>query len=304
MTRPRLIHPDRVYLVTRRCVGREFLFHLTPEVQAAWRFLMAVACKRFDVRLVAFVVMSDHVHYIVHDPGRTLPRFTTWLHAEVAKAVNAIRKRRGCVWEPGMLNQPVLADAAKVLDKIGYVLANPVSVGLVRDGWTWPGAGTRPEDYERAVAVKRPTSPYFKRSKLPERVWLRHFLPPTHAEMKPREFADKVREETRRHEDAARARFGGKFVGLEALRRIDWTHRASSEEGRGWGRTTPPKVLATDRDTRDRLLDEVKLFEAAYAQALARYRRHEPEVSFPRGTWAMVERFDVPTCGPPPLPTG
>ncbi len=285
---PRLIHPNRVYLVTRRCVGREFFFHLTPEVQAAWRFLLAVACQRFDVRLIAYCLMSDHVHYVVHDPGRSLPRFTTWLHAEFAKAVNAIRRRWGCVWEPGMLNQPVLADGEKVLDRIGYVLANPVAAGLVRSAWQWPGAATRPGDY---LVVKR--------SQLPRRARLRHWVPPTHAGVGAAEFVVQVREALARHEAAAHERHGQNFMGLERLRAIDWTHRAKSEERRGQGRNRPPKVLATDANTRQQLLTEIELFEAAYASALARYRRHASSVEFPRGTWAMVERFNVPTCGPP-----
>lgn len=301
MTKPRLIHPNRVYLVTRRCVGREFLFHLTPEVQATWRFLLAVACQRFNMRLIAYCLMSDHVHYVVHDPGRSLPRFTTWLHAEFAKAVNAIRRRWGCVWEPGMLNQPVLADAEKVLDKIAYVLANPVAAGLVRSAWQWPGAMTRPEDYLAAKVIEKPKAAYFKRSQLPPRARLRHWVPPTHAVVAPGAFVTLLREALARHESVGRERHGQNFMGLDRLRTIDWTHRAKSEESRGRGRNRPPKVLATDVDLRKQLLTEIELFEAAYASALERYRRHTSSVAFPRGTWAMVERFDVPTCGPPGL---
>lgn len=299
MTRPKLIHPNRIYLVTRRCVGREFLFHLSPDVQDAWRFLLAVACQRHGVRLIAYCVMSDHVHYVVHDPGRSLPRFTTWLHAEFAKAVNAIRKRWGCVWEPGMLNQPVLADGEKVLDKVGYVLANPVAAGLVRHAWQWPGAATKPKDYLESVVVEKPKSAYFKRSQLPSKARLRHVVPPTHAQLTPAEFAEKVREVLGRHERRAQEKYGHDFVGLDRLRAMKWTHRATSEEGRGRGRNRPPKVLATDARTREALLMEMKLFEAAYASALGRYRRRAADVEFPRGTWAMVERFGVPICGPP-----
>lgn len=299
MTMPRLIHPNRVYFVTRRSVGREFFFHLSPEVQAAWRFLLAVACQRFDVRLIAYCLMSDHVHYVVHDPGRSLPRFTTWLHAEFAKAVNAIRRRSGCVWEPGMLNQPVLADGAKVLDKVAYVLANPVAAGLVRNAWEWRRAATQPSDYLAPQVVDKPRSSYFKRSRLPGRVRLRHIVPPTHHGLAPADFVAMLREELARHEASAHVRHGKKFIGLDGLRAIDWTHRATSEERRGRGRNRPPKVLASDARVREELRTEIELFEAAYASALARYRRHEEGVEFPRGTWAMVERFDVPTCGPP-----
>lgn len=299
MTRPKLIHPNRVYLVTRRCVGREFLFHVSPEVQEAWRFLLAIACARHGVRLIAYCVMSDHVHYVVHDPGRALPRFTSWLHAEFAKAVNAIRKRWGCVWEPGMLNQPVLADGEKVLDKVAYVLANPVAAGLVPHAWQWPGAATKPEDYLAPVVVKKPKSAYFRRSQLPPQARLRHVVPPTHPGVTAAEFASRVREALERQERAARERLGDAFIGLARLRTIDWTHRATSEERRGSGRNRPPKVLSTDPRTRAALLLEMKLFEAAYASALARYRRRAADVQFPRGTWAMVERFGVPVCGPP-----
>lgn len=304
MTKPRMIEPGKTYFVTRRCVGREHVLHPDPEVTAAWRYLMAVACAKFEVQLVAFVVMSNHVHYVVHDPGRSLPNFTAWLHAEVAKAVNDVRGRRGIMWDGDPPNQPVLLDGAAVVQKVAYALANPVAAGLVKYGHQWPGARTGLAEVggvKEAEAVERPATRYFEASRLPEAATLEYHVPPECAGLGAAGFQAAVQKAEFEAEEAARRarKAAGKgFVGVEGLARMSWKRRAESEEA--WGRRNArPKVLGSDAGAREEALRRVALFEAAYAVALAAFREGEREVAFPAGTWAMVERLKA-VRGPEP----
>ncbi len=305
MTKPRMIEPGKTYFVTRRCVGREHVLHPDPVVGEAWRYLMAVACAKFGVQLVAYVVMSNHVHYVVHDPGRSLPDFTAWLHAEMAKAMNDVRERRGIVWDGDPPNQPVLLDGATVVEKVAYALANPVAAGLVKYGHEWPGARTGVGEVggvKKAEEVARPATRYFDASRLPAVATLEYHVPPECAGLGAAGFQAAVQAAEFAAEEAvrkARKAAGKGFVGVEGLARMTWERRATSEEA--WGRRNlRPKVLGADAGARAEALRRVALFEAAYAVAMAAFREGERGVAFPAGTWAMVERLGAERGPAPP----
>lgn len=305
MTKPRPIEPGKTYFVTRRCVGREYLLHNSKPVKDAWEFLMAVACERFELKLVAQVVMSNHVHYVVHDPGRSLPRFTAWLHAEMAKAVNDIRERRGVVWDGDPPNQPVLLDGGAVVRKVAYTLTNPVAAGLVKWGHEWPGVRTSVHDVggaAKAKVVERPATAYFEASGLPERARLEYHVPPECEELGAEGFREAVRAEVGAAEAEARRAMkeaGREFVGPEGLARFQSTHRATTPEA--WGRRNRrPQVMGSETGAVKAAKARIKLFEAAYAAALASFRAGERGVAFPWGTWAMVERLNAERGPEPP----
>ncbi len=305
MTKPRPIEPGKTYFVTRRCVGREYFLHKSPVIKEAWKFLMAVACERFGVKLVAFVVMSNHVHYVVHDPGRSLPDFTAWLHAEMAKVVNDIRDRRGIVWDGDPPNQPVLLDGEAVVRKVAYTLANPVAAGLVKWGHEWLGARTSEEavgGVMKAKTVERPTTRYFEASHLPPKARLEYHVPPECEAMGPEGFREAVRvaeAEAEAQARAARKAAGKGVVGVARLRQREWTGRATTPEEWGRLRNRRPAVLGSDAGTVAAAKVRLKLFEAAYATALEAFRGGERGVAFPWATWAMVTRLGA-VRGPEP----
>jgi putative transposase len=58
MTPPRQVLAGTVYLVTRRCAQREFLLKPTALTTAIFKYVLAVAARRYGVLLHAACVMS------------------------------------------------------------------------------------------------------------------------------------------------------------------------------------------------------------------------------------------------------
>ena len=89
VTAPRDIVPGDIVHLTRRCTRREYLLapgELTNEI---FDYLLAEAAARFNIGLIAWCVMSNHYHAVVHDPDGCLPAFLEHLHKMVAKTLNA-----------------------------------------------------------------------------------------------------------------------------------------------------------------------------------------------------------------------
>ena len=99
MTAPRQILPGSTYLVTRRCVQRQFLLRPSRNTNQVFLYLLALAARRFGMHIHAFCVLSNHVHLVVTDPDARLPAFHQFLDALVARALNAALGRWEAFWE-------------------------------------------------------------------------------------------------------------------------------------------------------------------------------------------------------------
>ena len=86
---------------------------------------------RGDTRTFAFVIMPDHVHWLVQLAGNTsLTAIMKRFKGATAHHVNSLLGRSGAVWQPSFHDHAVrddecLASAAR------YVIMNPVRAGLV-----------------------------------------------------------------------------------------------------------------------------------------------------------------------------
>jgi putative transposase len=67
MTAPRQILAGATYLVTRRCVQRQFLLRPSKTVNEVFRNVLAVATARFGFLVHAYCVLSNHYHIVVTD---------------------------------------------------------------------------------------------------------------------------------------------------------------------------------------------------------------------------------------------
>ena len=181
MTAPRRVLPGTTYLLTRRCSQRQFLLRPSRATNQVVGFLLAVAAERFRVEVHAFCVMSNHVHLVVTDREARLPAFGQFLDSLVGRAMNALLGRSEHFWGPPSFSAVALNDPSDVVDKVAYLLANPVAAGLVRRGRMWPGLWSAPEQFGAgALEFERPARFFRKQGarSLPERAVLRLVTPP------------------------------------------------------------------------------------------------------------------------------
>lgn len=136
---PRRHEPDQLYLVTTRCHQARFFLRPDRQVNEAVLEWLARAQLRFPkLRILAVCVLSNHLHLVVRDEGGELAAWTSYFLGQLARAVNVIRGRRGTFFERRYSAEPIL-DGEALLDRLVYVVANPVKAGLCKRAQKWPG---------------------------------------------------------------------------------------------------------------------------------------------------------------------
>ncbi len=295
MTAPRQVLPGTTYLVTRRCTQRQLLLRPSPTTGAIFLYVLAVAARRFGIRVHAFCVLSNHYHLVVTDPGAQLPAFGQYLDSLVARATNASLGRWESFWAPSSYSAVALANPADILDKAAYMLANPVAAGLVRHGREWPGLWSAPEQIGAAPLVAdRPAAFFRAKGYMPEKVELELTTPPGFESAA--DFRDQLAEALAVLEEQAAkdvtANRGG-FVGRAKVAAQKPTARPMPREPR---RNLNPRVAARDKWRRLEVLSRLVDFLDQYRLAWHARRAGRPDVIFPPGTYLLRVAHGV-RCG-------
>jgi len=299
MTAPRQVLPGTTYLVTRRCSQRQFLLRPSKATTERVGYLIAVAAERFHIDLHAFCVMSNHLHLVVTDPEARLPAFHQFLDSLVGRSMNASLGRRENFWAPPSYSAVALQGPSTIVDKVAYVLANPVAAGLVRRGRMWPGLWSAPAQMgAEPLEFTRPT-PFFRKRgtrALPERASLRLVLPPGFDS--PASFRRDVCDELQLREEAAavdmQAHRRG-FLGVQAVLAQRPFARPSRPEPL---RRLNPRVASKHQPSRVQALTHLVAFLRDYRRAFSAWRNHATNVLFPAGTYLMRVCHRAPCAAP------
>lgn len=290
MTSPRQILPGTTYLVTRRCLSRQLLLRPSASSNAIFLYVLALAARRFGVRVHAFCVLSNHYHLVVTDPGARLPAFGQYLDSLVARATNASLGRWESFWAPSSYSAVSLASPADVLDKAAYTLANPVAAGLVRRGRDWPGLWSAPELIGAApIVADRPATFFRPNGYLPDQVELELTVPPGFDS--PEAFRAQLAEALEWLEDRTRKDRGVAFLGRVKVLAQRPTARATSGEAR---RKLNPRVAARDKWKRIEVLTRLADFIDRYRMAWFARRSGRTDAIFPAGTYLLRIAHGVP----------
>lgn len=291
MTLPRPIHPGTTYLVSRRCVQRQFLLRPNDEVNRIIEFCLAYEIARHGLVVHAFVVMSDHYHLVVYDPYGVLPKFLQELNSLTARMLNRAHARDENLWSTDQVNFNQLVELSDVMAKVEYTLVNPVRAQLVERAADWPGLTSMSLLDGSSKTISRPLS-VGKRSKLPASVCLKLDAPPAF----PGTFAawsKLVRARVARFERKAarRRRQQGECVrGAQAVL-SDSPFRVPSQP-KPSTRSIRPFVAAKCRRARSAALAALREFRERYRRARDAFRSRQWTTVFPAGTYAMAR-----TCG-------
>jgi putative transposase len=285
-------------MVTRRTTRRHHLFAPDEAMRALFTFVLAVCAAKYGILVHAVVLMSTHEHLVLTDPRGVLPDFLRELHRLVALGTKVLRKWEGPVWESEKTSVVRLKTPQAIVEKIAYCMANPVAAGLVPRACDWPGLTTMPEQLGRAVlTAARPTF-FFDadNAQWPETAELALTLPPSlEGLMSVEEFQRQVAAELERQENEGRqevAKAGRGFLGVDGCRRTSPYRRARSFEPL---RDRNP-TFAVGRGNQDAFfaaVEELRVFRAAYREALRLWRQGVRDVAFPPGTWMMKQLHAV-----------
>lgn len=285
-------------MVTRRTVRRHHLFRPDPAIRQLYLYTLAVCAHELGVLVHGVTLMSTHEHLVVTDVRGHLPDFLQRLHRLVSLSTKVLRKWEGPTWDYERSSVVRLLTEQAVIEKLAYVMANPVKAGLVHRAKDWPGITVLPHELgRRTFVIERPEG-FFDpdNPKWPDQVELTLTLPPNlERNYSAAAVREAVAQELDRQEQLAHEEVkdrGWRVLGPERVRRLSPYRRAtSSEQLRGRNPT-----FAVGRRQRKVFLQaaaELRAFRRAYRHALEKWRAGLRSVVFPQGTWCMCRVHGV-----------
>ena len=136
MARPlRIEFPGALYHVTSRGNERRPIVSTIRDRLAFIHFL-AIAAKRFNWSVTAWVLMTNHFHLVIQTYEANLSRGMHWLNSAYAGWYNHVHKRSGHLYQ-GRFKSFLIEKETYLAEVLRYVVLNPVRAKMVE----------RPEDY-------------------------------------------------------------------------------------------------------------------------------------------------------------
>ena len=280
-------------MFTRRCSERRFLLRPDVETTNAFWYCLGWAAKQHGQVLHAAVALSNHVHVVATDPRGVYPDFLRDFHGLLARVVNAWRGRWEHFWDANQASAVALDGEAAELDKVIYVLTNPV--GLVEKAGDWPGATALHAILTGSPIVATRPKHFFRDREdggaMPSSVTITFKPPPALAHLSREEYVRLIHNNVALVEAAAATRRrenGTRVLGRKRILGQYWNDRPPDAEPR---REVSPILACRDKWRRIERLRQNKLFQKLYKAAFEAFRTGMA-ATFPPGTWCM--RFRAP----------
>ena len=142
MSRPlRIEFPGAVYHVTSRGDRRELIYR-DDDDRLAQLLVIAHAMARFDAQMLAYCLMGNHYHFVLHTRQANLSRLMRHVNGVYTQDFN---RRHGVVGHllQGRFKAILVDRDAYLLALCRYVERNPVAAGIVRQPQDWPWSSCR-----------------------------------------------------------------------------------------------------------------------------------------------------------------
>jgi len=139
MARPiRINFEGAYYHVVNRGRGRMNIFRNHRDYKDFLR-LMAECCDQYQVSVVAYCLMSNHYHLLLHTPHANLSAYMRQLNGVYTQAFNRRYRQDGSLFR-GRYKAVIVQEEFYLMRVIRYIHLNPKKAEIVR----------KPEDYEWA----------------------------------------------------------------------------------------------------------------------------------------------------------
>jgi REP element-mobilizing transposase RayT len=141
MSRPlRCREPGVYHFSTTRCLESRFFLRPDPALNALFGYWLARSLRAFPaITLHGAVAMSNHIHLLTRDDGGVLSSFAAYFFGNLSKAVNKLRRRSGPLFHRRFDDGGRILDARAAVERLAYLVLNPVKAGLVARHTRWPG---------------------------------------------------------------------------------------------------------------------------------------------------------------------
>lgn len=139
----RIVAPGVAHHITQRGNRRQPVFFLEADYEY-YRSLLVDWSRRFDLAVVCYCLMPNHVHLIVVPPDQqSLALTVREIHQRYTRAINFRENWRGHLWQGRFASFPL--SEQHLYHAVRYVEMNPVRAELVTkpEQWRWSSAKDR-----------------------------------------------------------------------------------------------------------------------------------------------------------------
>ncbi|UZE09472.1 MULTISPECIES: REP-associated tyrosine transposase [Pseudomonas] len=130
LRKARVSESGRIYLLTAVTEQRQPVF---ADWQSGRRLVdqLRLADQTSRVTSMAWVVMPDHLHWLVELHHGTLAELMCRIKSRSSRSINLVRGGQGRIWQPGYYDRALRRDE-DIKDAARYIVLNPLRAGLVK----------------------------------------------------------------------------------------------------------------------------------------------------------------------------
>jgi REP element-mobilizing transposase RayT len=137
---PRNIQPHSLVEVSCRAIGSRFLLRPSKEANDLIAGIVARAARLYPVDIVAFVVLSSHLHILlVAEDTQRLSEFMRNLNSNLALEIGRLHDWRCRFWGQPYSAIQISDEEEAQVKRLKYVLGGGVKEQLVAKVLDWPG---------------------------------------------------------------------------------------------------------------------------------------------------------------------
>ena len=129
--KPRLYYPGALYHVMLRGNGGQPIFFSSPDYRQFYHLLQE-AYQRFDHRIHAFCLMSNHVHLAIEVGAIPLAPIMQNISFRYTRWINQRQKRMGHLFQ-GRYKALLVDQENYLLALIRYIHLNPIRAGVAKE---------------------------------------------------------------------------------------------------------------------------------------------------------------------------
>jgi REP element-mobilizing transposase RayT len=128
--------PGQVWHITHRCHKKEFLLKFAKD-RRCWRSWLFEAKKRFGLRILNYVVTSNHIHLLVIDTEpEVIPKSLQLIAGRTAQEFNQRKGRKGAFWED-RYHATAVERNEHLIRCLVYIDLNMVRAGVISHPSEW-----------------------------------------------------------------------------------------------------------------------------------------------------------------------
>jgi len=128
--------PGQVWHITHRCHKKEFLLKFARD-RRRWYHWLFEAKKRFSLRVLNYVVTSNHIHLLVQDgESEVIPNSIQLIAGRIGQEFNNRKERKGAFWED-RYHATAVESNDHLIRCLVYMDLNMVRAGVVKHPSEW-----------------------------------------------------------------------------------------------------------------------------------------------------------------------